>query len=437
MKRKNSPLPTPKGDSPAFDAPARFRTIMRWLKGLTLLVIGSWVLLGLQMLPRNNAGTADPNAGPDSPAGRPATRSRRAATGQAPWGRLTYTPITISPPLEFVPQAAALTSAEVEWHFPNMISARLRALLSEIGLSEPVREKLFSLADVNPGIEGLTIHPTREIVLGLSPEDRSALYAVLGEFSYNTDQRSSFQFRGDSFDEWIGGSPLSAETRKLAEPLVYRYGSFLFFADLRTIEESLPSPQERVLLIKALSRESTFMVRLEFIEEAHQEGLVHYWGRGGRAQDVRPILESLRRTGRGQRIDVTYLLPPFARRRIYTYDAFSKEKSRLGHNCHWTALNFFSDQPDDRYCDIQEVGRALKEDYYRIYGNLRLGDVVAFVNSQGKLIHSAVFIAADVLFTKNGPSSARPWMFVKLEEMKSFYPTRHGLQVGYFRRKDL
>jgi len=429
--------PAAEVDPAPSDAPAALRSVTRWLKALAILVIASWALLAIQFLPRNGAGTDHTGGDLNSSGDLPPTTSPREVASEGPWGRLTYVPITIAPPLEFVPQAAPNTSTSVEWRFPNMISARLPAFLSEIGLSEPLREKLVSLADVDPGIQGLTIRPPREVVLGLSPDDRSALYAALAGFPENIAQRCPFQFCGDSFDEWLGDSPLSPETRKLAEPLVYRHGSFLFFTDLRTIEESLPSPEQRLKLIKALSHESTFLLQLELSEESDLEALVDYWSRGGRTENVRPILESLHQAGGQRSIDVTYLLPPFARRRIYTYDAFSDEKLRPSHNCHWTALNFFSDQPDDRKGDMQEVARALKEDYYVVYGNLRLGDLVAFFDDRLKLIHSAVFIADNVLFTKNGPASAHPWMFMKLKDMKSYYPTRDELRIRCFRRKDL
>ena len=103
-----------------------------------------------------------------------------------------------------------------------------------------------------------------------------------------------------------------------------------------------------------------------------------------------------------------HLLPPFARRRLYTYHPVTEEKSRYHLDCHWTALNFFSEQPDDRFGDVKEVSRALNGDYHRVSGNLRLGDVVVFMD-QKKPVHSAVYVADDVLFTKNGRGSSMPW----------------------------
>jgi len=424
-------------DSTPSDAPATLRSVTRWLKVLAVLVIASWGLLAIQMLPRNDGDTGASNADTHSAASRSATPPTRAATDRAPWGQLSYVPITISPPLELMPPASPPTPGEVQWHFPNTISERLPALFSEIGLSEPLRKKLLPLAEIDPGIEGLTIRPTREIVLGLSPEERSALYVTLAEFRENLDQRNAFRFCGNSLDEWLEYSPLSPETRKLIEPLVYRHGSFLFFADLRSIDESLPSPEERSGLIKALSHESTFQVRLEYSEQSDLEQLVEYWGRGGRTREVRPILESLCEARGARSIDVTLLLPPFARSRLYTYQVFAEVKPGCYRDCHWAALNFFSEQPDDRFSDLLEVARAIKADYYRIYGNLRLGDLVTFVDNQQNQIHTAVFIADDFLFTKSGHGSSSPWMLMKIENLKDFYPRRGGLQVVCYRRKDL
>ena len=45
----------------------------------------------------------------------------------------------------------------------------------------------------------------------------------------------------------------------LLEPLIYRHGDYLFFADLRQIEGAFSSPEERLHVIRALSRESTYL----------------------------------------------------------------------------------------------------------------------------------------------------------------------------------
>ncbi|MEE8452181.1 MAG: hypothetical protein V3R99_09710, partial [Thermoguttaceae bacterium] len=150
-----------------------------------------------------------------------------------------------------------------------------------------------------------------------------------------------------------------------------------------------------------------------------------------------PILESaLEFDGEGS-VDIIYLLPSYVRRKIYTYPVASEFNTTQRPDCHWTAMNFFDDEPDDNILDSEAVGRSLREDYYRIFGNLKLGDLVLYLDDRKTLVHSAVYIADDILFTKNGVDLSQPWMLMKMDEMKGFYPSRNGLEVRYYRRKDL
>jgi hypothetical protein len=54
-----------------------------------------------------------------------------------------------------------------------------------------------------------------------------------------------------------------------------------------------------------------------------------------------------------------------------------------------------------------------------------------------RLFHSAVYIADDILFTKNGPNPSNPWMFARLQEVTDYYPQGEPVSVAYYRRKDI
>jgi len=300
-----------------------------------------------------------------------------------------------------------------------------------------LRSNLLSMVEVDLTDDGLIMRPTPEVVLGLDPAERAALYVLLAEYEDNRDQRLAFRFYGKSLDEWTQRSPLRQEIRALIEPLIYRYGDYLFFADLRMIESKLPSEQERLRLIKTLSSQRTYRVELELTATSNLDKLVAYWGRGGRANSVAPILESAIGADGSGSVDITYLLPSYARRKIYTYPVASEFDTTQVPDCHWTALNFFNDDPDDDILEATAIRRVLKEDYYRIFGNPKLGDLVLYLDARNSLIHSAVYIADDLLFTKNGVNLSQPWMLTKIGEMKGFYPRHKGLEVRYYRRKDI
>jgi hypothetical protein len=46
-------------------------------------------------------------------------------------------------------------------------------------------------------------------------------------------------------------------------------------------------------------------------------------------------------------------------------------------------------------------------------------------------------VADDILFTKNGPAMTRPWMLMKQEHLRHFYPQSAGVQVRLYRRLGL
>jgi len=437
MKAPTSLLSPAKAISRKLEVHRAPRAVTKWLVILTVLMVGTWLVGGAFLLQHGLPWSAGSGAAANVPAAeeKPAYRSPEIAQG--PWGQLEIVPITITPPLELVPEYAPFTSHKVQWHFSGTSSSRLATLLTEIGLPESLRTTLLSLAKLNPAVNGFTIQPNRELVLGLSPENRSKLYVAINTFMENADQVKAFRFRGDSPEEWFKHSTISAETKKLVLPLIYRYGSFLFFADLRSIEESLPSPEERLALLKTLSREATYLVRIRVTRQSDIEAMVNYWGRNGRAKEVRPLLEALASVEGGESGSIRALLPPFARQRLLTYPDPAEKGPAVNHDCHWSSLNFFSDEPDERFCDEAEIARTLDREYYRVYGNYQLGDLVLFFCDDSRFMHSAVFIADDILFTKNGNLSSRPWMLMKLEDMKTFYPTLKPVEVRFYRRKDI
>jgi len=405
---------------------------VRWLLGLTLLSMGSWVLTGILLLQRDRA-LAQRTPAPDCPP----TVSPANGESSGPWGQLEYSRVVLSP----APERAFeidMSNPQVEWRFPKMSVAGLSELLSEIGLPEPLRVKLRDLAQLDPAIDGLVIRPSRELVLGLSAEERARLYAALYQFDENPDQQEAFRFRCASADQWLSYAPLAESTRRLVSPLIFRHGSFLFFADLRTVLPMIDSPEEQRRLLRVLRRDATYVVRLKVPPDADVEKLADYWGCGGREADVRSLLEGVAQSPDDKTIDITLLLPPFARQRLYTYELPYKGRRNSGPDCLWAALNFFNSQPDEALIEDAEAVRQFRTQYYPISRPRQLGDLVVLEDPETHMfVHVAVYLADDFWFTKNGFNPARPFMIMRLQEMRDFYPSLKPWAVSYYRRKGL
>jgi hypothetical protein len=140
----------------------------------------------------------------------------------------------------------------------------------------------------------------------------------------------------------------------------------------------------------------------------------------------------------GKAVNIVLLLPAFARQRLYTFPLPPERGPSLGHDCIWTAFNFFAEEPVPlSFANLAEVVKTLDRDYYHVYTKPQLGDLVVYLGEGGKLIHAAVYVADDVLFTKIGNTPSWPWMLIKMDEMKTFYPSHKPWEVKFYRHREL
>jgi hypothetical protein len=416
----------------------------RWLSVITAQLFMPWLMDGVWWL-RAGAGAAD-----EAPGAASLVDAATEVGQRGPWGELIVRPVTISPPMEYVSRSWGELQPSV-WHFPPMTGDELEGLLVSFGLAREDAARLRNTARAATPVPGLFVVPDADLVAKLSPDVRAKVYLWLGRSALsgytdrpvNFDQTSSYRFFGDSVDDWLA-APLSVETRRLVEPYIYRHSGFLFFADIEQVRSRIPDADELQRLAKRLLRHATLLVYLRVPDDADLDALAEYWGRGGRRTDLRPLLESLSTAepGGGVRraIDISHLLPPIVREHLYRYPRPSVEDMErpLLANCLWTALNFFASEPDARYLDPAVAMAALKSDYYIVQDNFQLGDVVAFSDRRGNLVHVAVYLAGDLLFSKNGTTALSPWSILPLDRFKGHYVEyADDWQITYHRRKDM
>jgi hypothetical protein len=165
------------------------------------------------------------------------------------------------------------------------------------------------------------------------------------------------------------------------------------------------------------------LVRLSVTKDSEIPALTEYWGRGGRSTEIRPLLESVAGAAEEGSIDIVHLLPSFARNRLYRFPKLTTgdlNKPLLA-NCLWSSLNFFGSAPDDRFLDVDTALTELRQNYYIVEHGYQLGDIIAFLDAEGDLYHVAVYIADDLVFTKNGMSPVSPWTIMPLQRVKDNY----------------
>jgi hypothetical protein len=350
-----------------------------------------------------------------------------------PLGDLEYVRILTEPPEQNMSPNFPMVEYAV-WFFRDYSRSQLDELWRQAGLNAAELALINQPANWETEDTITRIKAPKELVFGLNPTAREVIYSALSVFSENSSQHEPFRFRAQTEDEWFRNSGLKPETIAAVKKLLYRRGTSVLFSDQRLFLPTIPSQDERTRLLKTLARKSTMIVKLRISPDSDIDELENYWG-GVSSKDIGALLRSLSRNQSSVTIDIIHLLPRFARARLYNYPLPSDPGSDSYMDCHWSVLNFFKTVPDPRYENIDEVARAFINNYHPVTGRPKYGDIYLFTLPNGDVLHSCVYIADDIVFTKNGATPSAPWILMSLDDVIAFYPSNQPLDIQRYRPK--
>lgn len=184
-------------------------------------------------------------------------------------------------------------------------------------------------------------------------------------------------------------------------------------------------------LTRFIVRSRGLLTRLRIRPDTDVAAVTDYWDKGRRRKSIAPIIESIRESGGGL-LDVAHILPALPRSLLFTYP--TRAEAHL--DCHWTAFNFLSDEPDDRLLDEAWVRQVIEKDYVDVTEMPHeFGDLVLFITKESTLFHSCVYIAGDIVFTKNGFGVNHPWNLMRLNDVRDLYVSEEGFQITFVRNR--
>jgi hypothetical protein len=163
-------------------------------------------------------------------------------------------------------------------------------------------------------------------------------------------------------------------------------------------------------------------------------GFLRYWTADGLNQFAAPLLNSVLEEAPGKAIDLALLLPPLARERLYTYPSLRDGVAGRMPDCNWTSLNFFAPRQRAYYLEGRSSYLTLTQDYEQVPRAERFGDLIAFVSEEGRVHHTCVHVAEDIVFTKNGQLLFAPWLLQPLGDVVAIYG-REGRTLKFYRLK--
>ena len=150
--------------------------------------------------------------------------------------------------------------------------------------------------------------------------------------------------------------------------------------------------------------------------------------------DIRPMMEALKALPQGGLLNLVYLMPKFARDRLYTFPMPNQSGDPVM-DCHWTTFNFASDTPDNRFSDPDFDVQFIEKNYYQIAAPSQYGDILLLMNDRQEIKHSAVYLADDLVFTKNGNNFRQPWTIMRIPDLMSTFSATPGMKAIYVRLK--
>ena len=390
--------------------------------GLALLVscVGATTPMETEATPTSAAPPAAafaPTSAPPLPA--------PVATPEPPYGRLDVRTVLLEPPADWR-TADLCQPEEARWVLPVTQATEVPELLSKLGLDATIAATLERLARCPDGGR-CVVEPPIDVVLALSPDDRRALYAVLATVDENTAQHSVLKLSKEHAHLWTHADSLSPRLQQMLSQLAYEDDGRLLLADVSLLCAQANDAAERAAILATVWRVSGRLVTLRLTPSSDIDAIARYWTSPGRRKSIGTFLESLRPREGEIEVDLGHLLPPVARRLLNTFPG-PDVAPRV--DCVWTARHFFSPRADESRDAGTECVDYVRQHTLAIPFEQRgFGDLIEFATADGLVLHVAVYLADDLVFTKNGATRLQPWHISTIGVIRSLYPAVTALRA--------
>jgi hypothetical protein len=355
-----------------------------------------------------------------------------------PWGAMEFYRIPLSFPEDILP-LLVLPSRHTEWASDAASDADWIQSLVSAGFTEEEIRFLRQDAKALLDDEFLRIYPSREVLIGMPEPLRARLYRHLGGLSRNRYHRQPFYFETGNLSMWFERTGVSRDTIFEIAEMAYNTprGRGFFFSDFPYLLDRIEDPREERLLLRALHRTPTLVLRLRLDEGSDLRAIAGYWTAGFKFKDVLPMLESVVDTPGVTRFEVAHLLPAMARRNLNRYpNDFDGAMGRYP-DWFWTCYNFFRFTPRDVYGDSPNRDQIIAEEFEPLEGDLGFGDLV-LLTRDGVPVHGCVHIADGIVYVKNSPDRFTPWVLSRIEDVLARQDVFGDLEIATlrWRRRD-
>ncbi len=354
---------------------------------------------------------------------------------EGPWGQLEYYEVPLEFPAELLTNLS-VPSQYVEWIFQAATHEEMDSNLIIAGLTPAEITATLIGSTIIQDEEILRVYPTDEAVLSMPLATRTKLYRLLSQYEQNRFYRRPVYINTQNLSSWFRGSGVARDAITDVALLAYPTpnGQGFYLSDVAyTLRRATTAISERELL-QGLLRANGLIVRLRLSRESLTPGIGEYWTAGYKNKAVMPLLESVVAQNDGSTIDIAHLIPAIPRQFLNQFpDTQDGADGRLP-DWFWTCYNFFRSSPQAIYADAPERDQVILREFERALPPNQFGDML-LLNSGGRIIHGCIYIAADIVYTKNGPDIFSPWVLMRIQDVVGYHDVLGDVTISTFRKR--
>ncbi|MCX8513323.1 MAG: hypothetical protein ORN83_16380 [Chthoniobacteraceae bacterium] len=350
-----------------------------------------------------------------------------------PWGDLEVRTVYLEPQ-DTLLAAVAKPNSVTRWVFEQTTETAVRGVLLRCEVPAGVADRLLDPARRVATGNVISLYPSVDDLVALSPASRSALYAELAKSSANEYQRDPVYILGGDLTDWLMDAGLSDAQKDLFSKLVWKRGEALVFSDIQALLTLAKTSAEVLSTFRAVTRVRCLIVELQLPLKGDRNQFIEYWSAGQTDAPRLTFVNAITKRRAPQTVDITHFLPSLMRQRAYTFPEIELGLKGRFPDCHWTSLNFFNITPKEYYLDTRLAAAQLVENYTTVEAPYKYGDVLCFLEG-GEGLHTCVYIADDIVLTKNGDGILAPWALMQIKDVDSIYRRSPTTRIQGFRLK--
>ena len=350
-----------------------------------------------------------------------------------PWGELEVRTVYLEAP-DTLLAAVAKPNSVTRWVFEQTTETAVRDTLRRCEVPAGVADRLLTPARRVVSGNVLSLYPSVDDLMALTPASRSLLYQELAKSAANEYQRDPVYILGGDLEDWLMDAGLSEAQKELFRKLVWKRGEALVFSDIQALLTLAKNSDEVRTTFRAVTRVRCLVVELQLPLKTDRRQFIDYWAAGQTDAPRLTFINAITQRRAPQTVDITHFLPSLLRQRAYTFPEMELGLKGRFPDCHWTSLNFFNLTPKDYYLDTRLAAAQLVENYATVEAPYRYGDVLCFLDG-GEGLHTCVYIADDIVLTKNGDSILAPWVLMQVKDVEAIYRRSPDTRIQGFRLK--